>query len=1432
MNGTFDIRLQEDPDYYIGTNWSSNFLLVPTRGYQDVNVTLAILNGTRLDYETPEWRDIYLQIVVTERADSTHVNTSNFVIHLIDINNKWPIFDNNSYEVFVYENATKGEFVISCHATDADFNYTDKVTHSLLPESQTSLTINPDTGDVTVNRDNPFNYMQQTEVFLQVLAEDTNDPPHQTYAQLKIKVIEVDNQPPVITSPYDQVRVNENATESTVVTELTATDPDSMANVTLSIDWETSYATKNGARVQNNSLYDKCMIIKTTTNTSSNNVTGTIIVQKTDVFPMKNMDWGEFDTLFLMIIATDWNTVLPAFATNMNRSVLLAVSIIDVNDNPPVFSQQEYSVSVSENTVPNTLITIITATDADGPGNNEDDPLKTVHRMQLLFICSTHNLVSLMSFLESRLRKRITLTSFRVQAHDMGELTQCLEYSSTGNNEDKNKSWIIDDPVSGHVQTGPENIDCEYVHNMIYIITATDGVFDTSVQLNVSIIDVNDNWPIVQEALNVIFINETQANGTVILNMKDNSYDLDYSEPFHTLYYQMDFMIDDQLMHYFYLDIDTGNLLAVFTNPNIGFDLAVTNRTSFSLRVTIRDNFKERQIANSNINTNSSYTIYIKDVNNHRPVFQPVNGNLFETNTHVVEDSVVLSYFSATDADSDPPNNWIHYEILSITSVNGNNANPSDLFWIKDNEDNKTATIMAGKGLIDSYGNYSIIFYAEDRGEYPGPLNQTSDPYTIVIKGYNDHAPVFVFPNKSVDHLVLSKENSDTSGVMLYTEETWLDNIQATDEDENDNIYKNGTAYYKIIGSDVAKKYLNINMGSGRLSLIDTFDSLDVSMFNLTIQAYDGGPEPLSTNRTLKIYIKSGDLKEPYFETQIDTANFTENTTVIADYVPDSEYHTLPEVIDPDKDVNDVLGLTEDIYYYLFSPGCLAFVHTRFKAGLASLETKALVSLNFPSKSLHSYQTPVWTLHHVLVSDSTNDGMEHFLVDKSTGILKVDPNNVLDREVYNNYTLGIVVTKKDTKPKYVETKSFLTVNIKVIDIKDTPPNFKEDIYSGGLLLGDKNGKTIFVVEATDYDEDDVITFTISSDIHTSDSSLNSWVQKPFLMTQSNLIDQLTRIATANGTLTNNFDLEDSNMKGHFTFEIKATDLGNNSNVVPAKVYIISKSNQVIFRFTNPMEDLNVNRQFVINTFTSSFNTTCNIDSIRRGTTRASLTSENSTDVTTHFINTATDLPVDAADIQLEMNIQDKVIKLKLAFSQKGLLFESYQGGSKATEAQNMEQVLQTVLIVVSVVLGTLVVVLFAAFFFRTRSLNRRLESLSTTKFGSQDSGLNRIGMAMPNTNKHALDGSNPVWKSENLPTRDIDTASIGSGDSDLIGIENSPEFNHYQDAGMRRESFNPLYGYNGVSDITREKEGNSNKDSDIDHIMNFTERKNVPITEL
>lgn len=42
-------------------------------------------------------------------------------------------------------------------------------------------------------------------------------------------------------------------------------------------------------------------------------------------------------------------------------------------------------------------------------------------------------------------------------------------------------------------------------------------------------------------------------------------------------------------------------------------------------------------------------------------------------------------------------------------------------------------------------------------------------------------------------------------------------------------------------------------------------------------------------------------------------------------------------------------------------------------------------------------------------------------------------------------------------------------------------------------------------------------------------------------------------------------------------------------------------------------------------------------------------------------------------------------------------------------------------------------------------LNNRIKKLTTNKFGSQESGLNRLGISAPTTNKHAIEGSNPIF---------------------------------------------------------------------------------------
>uniref|UniRef100_A0A5F8G4V1 Desmoglein 1 n=1 Tax=Monodelphis domestica TaxID=13616 RepID=A0A5F8G4V1_MONDO len=54
---------------------------------------------------------------------------------------------------------------------------------------------------------------------------------------------------------------------------------------------------------------------------------------------------------------------------DMERILELRVRVLDINDNPPVFSMTEFVGSIEENSFANTLVMVINATDADEPNN-------------------------------------------------------------------------------------------------------------------------------------------------------------------------------------------------------------------------------------------------------------------------------------------------------------------------------------------------------------------------------------------------------------------------------------------------------------------------------------------------------------------------------------------------------------------------------------------------------------------------------------------------------------------------------------------------------------------------------------------------------------------------------------------------------------------------------------------------------------------------------------------------------------------------------------------------------------------------------------------------------------------------------------------------------------------------------------------------------
>ncbi|XP_076350899.1 cadherin-AgCad1-like isoform X2 [Tachypleus tridentatus] len=65
-------------------------------------------------------------------------------------------------------------------------------------------------------------------------------------------------------------------------------------------------------------------------------------------------------------------------------------------------------------------------------------------------------------------------------------------------------------------------------------------------------------------------------------------------------------------------------------------------------------------------------------------------------------------------------------------------------------------------------------------------------------------------------------------------------------------------------------------------------------------------------------------------------------------------------------------------------------------------------------------------------------------------------------------------------------------------------------------------------------------------------------------------------------------------------------------------------------------------------------------------------------------------------------------------------------------------------------------------------LTRKLRAATATSFGSQDSGLNRIGINnLPNTNKHTVEGSNPMWNCQTQLNSQEDAYSMNGSEISL-----------------------------------------------------------------
>ncbi|XP_063794436.1 protocadherin-19 isoform X3 [Pseudophryne corroboree] len=215
---------------------------VPFRLQEYESFSTILVDG-RLDREQ---RDQYnLTIQAKDGGNPSLQSTKSFTVRITDENDNHPHFSKTFYQVIVSENNTPGAYLLSVSARDPDLGLNGSVSYQLVPSQVrdmpvfTYVSINPTTGDIYALRS--FNHEQTKAFEFKISAKDGGIPPLQSNVTVRVIVVDVNDNTPVITAPplvngTSEVYIPRNAGVGYLVTVVKADDYDEGENGRLSYE--------------------------------------------------------------------------------------------------------------------------------------------------------------------------------------------------------------------------------------------------------------------------------------------------------------------------------------------------------------------------------------------------------------------------------------------------------------------------------------------------------------------------------------------------------------------------------------------------------------------------------------------------------------------------------------------------------------------------------------------------------------------------------------------------------------------------------------------------------------------------------------------------------------------------------------------------------------------------------------------------------------------------------------------------------------------------------------------------------------------------------------------------------------------------------------------------------------------------------------------
>nr|XP_046175053.1 protocadherin gamma-C5-like isoform X22 [Oncorhynchus gorbuscha] len=333
----------------------------------------------------------HLILTAFDGGSPARLGIAKFTVIVLDINDNAPSFEQDLYEIHVSENTNPGTLVLTVKADDLDEGSNSAIVYSFGSQTpddvQKRFAIDQETGEITLSHE--LDYEIGPSYKFDVCARDKGTPSMEGHSDVQVTVIDVNDNSPEITITSSPKPIREDAPVGTMVALISAKDLDSGENGQVSLRMSSDYPFK-----LNPSFADHYALVTHST-----------------------LDREKYPEYRIELEASDSGS--PA----LTSIKIITVDILDVNDNPPVFSQSSYTVYVRENNAAGSIMCSVSASDPDIGENAKisysilDSKVQDVSVSSYIYINSDNgSIYSMHSFDYEKLK----VFQIQVQAKDHG----------------------------------------------------------------------------------------------------------------------------------------------------------------------------------------------------------------------------------------------------------------------------------------------------------------------------------------------------------------------------------------------------------------------------------------------------------------------------------------------------------------------------------------------------------------------------------------------------------------------------------------------------------------------------------------------------------------------------------------------------------------------------------------------------------------------------------------------------------------------------------------------------------------------------------------------------------------------------------------------------------------------------------------------------